>query len=104
MMDSEIEALVDNPDQARFELRIDDDVVGWAEYLPAGDSVIIAHTEIAKDHEGEGLGGLLLRATLDAIRARGKTVIPICPFAAAYIERNPELAEFVAPAMRRRPA
>ena len=31
-----------------------------------------------------------------------KTVIPTCPFAAAYIDRHPELEEFLAPSARRR--
>ena len=30
----------------------------------------------------------------------GKTVIPTCPFAAAWIKRHPEWAELVAPSMR----
>jgi uncharacterized protein len=62
--------------------------------------VIIAHTEIAGGHEGEGLGGVLVRAALEQIRASGKTVIPTCPFTAAYIRRHPEFVELVAPELR----
>jgi len=93
-------AVVDNPDESRFELRLDGELVGFAEYRPAGDSVIIAHTEIDAGHEGEGLGGVLVREALERIQASGKTVIPICPFTAAYIKRHPEFVELVAPAMR----
>ena len=89
-----------NPQQSRYELRIDGDVVGYAEYLPAGDSVIVAHTEIADGHEGEGLGSALVRGTLDEIRASGKTVIPTCQFTAAYIKRHPEYVDLVDASLR----
>ena len=92
--------MTDNPEEGRFELRLDGELVGFADYRPAGDSVIIAHTEIADGHEGEGLGGKLAREALERIRASGKTVLPMCPFTAAYIARHPELVELVAPAMR----
>ena len=87
--------VVDNPSESRFELRVDDELVGRVEYLPAGDSVIVAHTEIDEGHEGEGLGSVLVRGALEAIRANGKTVIPTCPFAAAYIRRHPEFLDLV---------
>jgi predicted GNAT family acetyltransferase len=81
--------VTEDPDQSRFELYVDGELAGWAEYRPAGDSVILAHTEVAEGHEGEGLGGLLVGRTIELIRADGKTVIPTCPFAAAYIRRHP---------------
>ena len=92
--------VADNPGASRFELHLDAELVGFAEYLPAGDSVIISHTEIAEGHEGEGLGGVLVRAALEQIRASGKTVIPTCPFTAAYIRRHPEFVELVASQLR----
>jgi predicted GNAT family acetyltransferase len=88
------------PDQRRYELRVDGELAGWSEYLPAGDSVIVAHTEIDEQREGQGLGGVLVRGTLDHIRESGKTVIPTCPFTAAYIRRHPEYVDLVAPSLR----
>ena len=92
--------VVHNPEQTRFELIIDGERVGLVDYRPAGPSVIVAHTEVDPGHEGEGLGALLVQASLEGIRDMGKTVIPTCPFTAAYIKRHPEWAEQVAPAMR----
>ena len=92
--------VTDNPGESRFELHLDGELVGYAEYLPAGESVIIAHTEVDSSHEGEGLGGVLVRGALERIRSDGRTVIPTCPFAAGYIGRHPELVEFVAPQLR----
>jgi predicted GNAT family acetyltransferase len=68
--------------------------------VPPGDSVIVAHTEIDEAREGQGLGGTLVHEVLDQIRASGKTVIPTCPFTAAYIRRHPEYVDLVAPSLR----
>jgi predicted GNAT family acetyltransferase len=92
----------DNPGESRFELRADGELVGWSDYRPAGASVIIAHTEIDERREGEGLGSVLVRGALDRIRADGKTVIPTCPFTAAYIQRHPEYVDLVDPSLRGR--
>jgi predicted GNAT family acetyltransferase len=92
--------VADNPDQSRFELHVDGELAGWADYRPAGASVILAHTEVSEGHEGEGLGGLLVSRTIELIRADGKTVIPTCPFAAAYIRRHPEYVEDVRASLR----
>jgi predicted GNAT family acetyltransferase len=93
--------LTHNPGESRYELRSDaGELLGFVEYLPAGESTIVAHTEVMVEHEGEGIGGRLVRGTFAAIEANGKTVIPLCPFAAAYVRRNPELVALVAPSMR----
>jgi uncharacterized protein len=92
--------VVDNPSESRFELRLDDKLVGRAEYRPAGDSVIVEHTEVDEGHEGEGLGSLLVRGTLETIRASGKSVIPTCTFTAAYIRRHPEFVDLVDASVR----
>lgn len=93
--------IVHDPAQRRYELHDGDGgLLGFIAYLPAGESTIVAHTEVAVEHEGEGVGGRLVRAAFAAIEADGKTVIPLCPFAAAYVRRHPELVPLVAPSMR----
>src|SRR3712207_8253406 len=39
------------------------------DYRPAGESLILAHTEVRDQHEGEGLGGRLVRGALEAAKA-----------------------------------
>jgi uncharacterized protein len=43
---------------------------------------------------------VLVRTMLDEIRAGEKTVIPLCPFTAAFIRRHPEYADVVDPSVR----
>jgi predicted GNAT family acetyltransferase len=95
-------SVTDDAQRSRFELRVDEELAGWLDYRPAGDSIILAHTEVLEGHEGKGLGGVLVRGAVEAADAMGKTVIPTCQFAAAYIDRHPELDEYLAPYARRR--
>ena len=91
------------PELSRYELLAGDggQLLGFVDYRPAGASVIVAHTEIDEGHERQGLGAELVRGALDAIRASGRTVIPTCPFTAAFIHRHPdEYADLVDPSMR----
>ena len=94
--------VTDITDARRFELHAGDDVVGWVDYLPAGASVIFAHTEIEPGHEQQGLGSVLVRRALELVRDRGTTVIPTCPFTAAFIQRHPDYADVVDPSLRAR--
>lgn len=94
-------AVTDNSERSRLELRVDGELAGWLDYRPAGPSVIVAHTEVVDGHEGQGLGGVLVRRALEAARVDGRTVIPTCPFARAYIDRHPELDEYLVPYARR---
>jgi uncharacterized protein len=99
MSDADLQ-ISDDAEAGRFEARSGGELVGWIDYRPAGASVIIAHTEVLEGHEGQGLGGTLVRAVLDRLTADGRTVIPTCPFATAYLHRHPELADAVDPSFR----
>ena len=92
----------DVPERARYELREGGELRGWLDYLPAGRSVILAHTEVLEGGEGRGLGSQLVRAVLEDLRGREVTAIPTCPFAAAFISRHPEYADVVDDSMRAR--
>ena len=55
--------------------------------------IIIDHTEVPDAFRGQGIGlHLVERAVADA-RSEGKTIIPLCPFAAAQFRRHPEWAD-----------
>ena len=94
--------VTNNPDARRFELRAGGEVVARVDYLPAGASLIFAHTEVLPGHEQQGLGSVLVRGALEQLRARGTSVIPTCPFTAAFIDRHREYADVVDPSLRGR--
>jgi predicted GNAT family acetyltransferase len=94
--------LVDDAD-GRYRLLVAGEEVGFIEYDPVGhDSILIKHTEVATEHEGKGYGSQLVRRALDDMRSRHKTVIPICPYALAWIRRHREYADLVREDMRSR--
>jgi predicted GNAT family acetyltransferase len=80
----------DNADRRRFEVDLGDGAIAVAEYtLPKG-KIRFTHTEVPPEHQGKGIGTILVRFALAAARARGLKVVPICPFFAAYIKDHPE--------------
>jgi len=90
----------DNPDRRRFEIDLGDGSFAIAEYtLPAG-KITFTHTEVPEAHEGKGIGTALIRFALDFARERGLKVIPICPFFAAYMQKNADVQDLLDPAWR----
>lgn len=96
--------IIDNAAERRFELRdgADGPLIGFADYRPGGASLIIAHVEVAQGHEGKGHAGRLMAGLLARLREAGTTILPMCPYADAYIRRHPEHAVDVDPSLRSR--
>ena len=80
----------DNPDELRYELLVDGTPAGEILYRLRSDAVVLVHTEIAPQFEGQGLGGKLVAGALADIRARGLRPVAVCPFVRAYLQRHPE--------------
>ena len=96
-MASDEELIVrDNPSRERYELLRDDTVVGTIVYDTRPDAVVLIHTEVDRAFEGRGYGSRLISGALDDLRARGLSVVPVCPFVRAYVQRHPEYADLVA--------
>ena len=85
----------DRPAEGRFAVTVDGDDAGGAYYKRRGDLVIFDHTEVADRYEGKGVGSALARAALDAVRAAGDKVVPLCPFINGYIQRHPDYQDLV---------
>jgi predicted GNAT family acetyltransferase len=91
---SEIQ-VTDNPEERRYEVKVDGELAGASYYRDRDGVRIVTHTEVDEAWEGQGVGSRLIADALDDIRARGLRVTPVCPFAAAYIERHAEYADLV---------
>jgi predicted GNAT family acetyltransferase len=55
--------------------------------------IIIDHTGVPDAFRGQGVGLRLVARAVEDARAAGKTIIPLCPFAAAQFRRHPEWAD-----------
>ena len=85
----------DAPERDRFEIEADGAVVGFVQYRRRPGTISFLHTEIDPEHEGAGLGGVLVSAALDEVRSEGIRVLPFCPFVRSYIEHHPEYLDLV---------
>lgn len=84
------------PDRARYTLWRDGVNVGLADYRISGNDLEIAHTEVDPAFRNQGLGGDLVRLTLDQIRAdTDYSVVPLCPFVARWMTENPDYQDLL---------
>ncbi|MGP7996563.1 MAG: GNAT family N-acetyltransferase [Streptosporangiaceae bacterium] len=54
--------------------------------------LVLIHTEVPIDLEGQGMGGKLVTAAVDYAAGAGLVVVPSCPFAQSWLDRHPDVA------------
>lgn len=87
--------VIDHPEAGRFEVLVDGQVAGFAEYRRSRSALGFTHTVVEPAFEGGGLGSVLARGALDAARRAGTPVLPFCPFIRDYIRRHPAYLDLV---------
>ncbi|MFE3546435.1 GNAT family N-acetyltransferase [Nocardia sp. NPDC059177] len=85
----------DNTALERFELTADGQPAGYIEYQDTGAERALVHTEIYPRFEGRGLANTLVQATLDASRAEGFSVLPLCAVVSHFVKTHPEYISLV---------
>ncbi len=85
-----------NDQRSRYEISVDGDESGFADYQERGSQVVLPHTVIDPAARGQGLAALLVRFALDDIRSRGRSVVPACSYVSGFIAKSPEYADLVA--------
>ncbi len=85
----------DNTSRQRFELDVDGHI-SFINYRRHGGVISMTHAEVPPALNGRGIGSALAKGALDLVRARKETVVPMCPFIAAYIKRHPEYQPLLA--------
>lgn len=87
--------VVENVDNHRYEIYVDDELAGFVDYIDSGDALALPHTNVFPEFEGRGVGTDLIVGTLQAISERGRQVLPYCPFIPVVIKRHPEFVDLV---------
>ncbi|MGX2998536.1 GNAT family N-acetyltransferase [Streptomyces sp. JNUCC 64] len=87
--------VVDVPDRQRYEARLGEVLAGFAQYIRTTELIAFVHTEVDPAFEGRGVGGALVRTSLDEARAAGTSVLAVCPFSSGWIARHPEYADLL---------
>jgi predicted GNAT family acetyltransferase len=80
---------------SRYELLVDGELTGVADYHDSGDGLVFHHTEVDPDRQGQGLGSTLVQGALDDVRRSGRTIVPRCPFVAHFLDEHPEYQDLV---------
>jgi uncharacterized protein len=81
--------VTDAVERARYEAHVDDELVGFLEYIVKHGRIALVHTEVPPEYEGQGVGSALVRHALDDARSRELRVIAICEYVQGYLARHP---------------
>lgn len=75
-------------DANRYVITVDGEQAGFAEIMESDTHVAFTHTEVDKEHEGQGVASALAREALTDAAGRGKRIIPVCGYMAGYLKRH----------------
>ncbi|SFR48175.1 hypothetical protein SAMN04490243_2040 [Robiginitalea myxolifaciens] len=81
--------ITDNPDRKRFEAVVGDQTA-FIEYIKTREKIYLTHTEVPQELSGKGIGKALVKGVLEEVKRLELELVPLCPFVALYIKRNPE--------------
>lgn len=88
-------SIVNNEPEGRFQAEVDGKLA-FLQYNESDGRMVLTHTEVPPELEGQGLGSKLVKAALEYARSEQLKVAPQCPFAAGYIRKHQEYASIVA--------
>ena len=75
-----------------FELT-ENGALAFADYREQDGRLLVPHVEAAHALRGSGAAGRLMEGLVDAARQRGLKIVPLCPYADAWMRRHPETAD-----------
>jgi predicted GNAT family acetyltransferase len=82
------------PDAERYSAYEGDELQGWIVYDHAGTTLRLLHAEVPPLMRNRGVGGDVVRAVLDNLRAStSDRVQPVCGFVVTWMRRHPEYAD-----------
>ncbi|MDR0659018.1 MAG: N-acetyltransferase [Mediterranea sp.] len=88
--------LIHNKYRKQYEFHIDGFVPKIEYMINQEGDVYLTHTEVPYELEGRGIGKQLVEKVLIDIEDNNRRVVPLCPFVAEYIRKNPEWKRLVA--------
>lgn len=80
----------DGPTGGRYSLEKDGAVAEMTFSRASPQLIIIDHTGVPDSMRGQGAGQALAEFAVEAARAGGWTIFPLCPFFRAQSQRHPE--------------
>lgn len=84
--------VINNEQRCRYEIYLDGERSGYAEYEVADDEITFTHTLTDPTKRGRGIAARLVRHALDDAREADRFVVPQCWYVAQFIDRHEEYA------------
>lgn len=83
--------VIDNLERSRFELVVDGQT-SFLSYKRGPLGLTLVHTEVPESQRGGGFGTRLVEAAVESGRREGLRIVAECPFAKAYLRKQPHHA------------
>ena len=79
-------------DRSRFAINDGEGTeLGYLSYVTPADAIVIDHTVVDPAYQGQGLAAVLTDAALTTLGEQSAlTIVPQCPYVAAFIRKHPE--------------
>ncbi len=88
--------VIHNTELHRYEIWLDANKVGHADYSLMPGEIHFVHTEVDPAQQGKNLAAILMREALADVRQAGKAkVVPVCSYVVRYMERHPETQDLL---------
>jgi len=87
-------SLINNEKANQYEFHIKGKIAK-IEYRLKGNKIYITHTEVPPALGGQGVGTQLVEQVLQDIKSKELTLVPLCPFVKAYVNRHTEWLKLV---------
>jgi uncharacterized protein len=83
--------------EGRYTIAVDGQTVGLADFADRGEQRVFYHTEIDPSYGGRGLATILVEEALNAARADGMRVVPVCSMVVTVLKKHPEFDDITDP-------
>lgn len=87
--------LINNTEDTQYEFHVGKYIPKIEYILSNNGEIYLTHTEVPIALEGQGIGKQLVEKVLKDIESKGYRLVPLCPFVAGYIQKNPEWRRIV---------
>lgn len=87
--------LEDKPSGGRYVATVDGHEAEMTFSRSSPQLIIVDHTGVPDALRGRGIGQALAAHAIEAARAGGWKIIPLCPFMRAQVERHPEWRDVI---------
>ncbi len=89
--------LINNEAQSQFEFDLPNGEKAVVVYQldPQNKTLYLTHTGVPEDYRNQGIADQLVKDVLDTCQQEDYSVVPVCPFVAAYIKRHPQYMSLV---------